>query len=76
MTALQSLTAHFQLSGQVRCLREETKSRTKLKTEEQVQTGLKIPPCITSARRLRWSRPFGQFCGLDKLYPVVVMPPF
>ncbi|PYD74324.1 hypothetical protein CFR71_15730 [Novacetimonas pomaceti] len=25
---------------------------------------------------LRWSRPFGQFCGLDKLYPVVVMPPF
>ncbi|MBC9009723.1 helix-turn-helix domain-containing protein [Acetobacter tropicalis] len=24
----------------------------------------------------RWSRPFGQFCGLDKLYPVVVMPPF
>ncbi len=26
--------------------------------------------------KLRWSRPFGQFCGLDKLYPVVVMPPF
>ena len=25
---------------------------------------------------VRWSRPFGQFCGLDKLYPVVVMPPF
>ncbi|GCE81669.1 hypothetical protein MSKU3_3144 [Komagataeibacter oboediens] len=25
---------------------------------------------------MRWSRPFGQFCGLDKLYPVVVMPPF
>ncbi|WP_239020845.1 LysR family transcriptional regulator [Novacetimonas maltaceti] len=25
---------------------------------------------------LRWSRPFGQFCGLDKLYQVVVMPPF
>ncbi|BCK74693.1 hypothetical protein AA0242T_2790 [Acetobacter aceti NRIC 0242] len=24
----------------------------------------------------RWTRPFGQFCGLDKLYPVVVMPPF
>ncbi|PYD58033.1 ferric iron siderophore receptor [Novacetimonas maltaceti] len=25
---------------------------------------------------MRWSRPFGQFCGLDKLYPIVVMPPF
>ncbi|RFP07647.1 hypothetical protein BFX83_14465 [Komagataeibacter xylinus] len=25
---------------------------------------------------VRWTRPFGQFCGLDKLYPVVVMPPF
>ena len=24
---------------------------------------------------IRWPRPFGQFCGLNKLYPVVVMPP-
>ncbi|NHO34476.1 hypothetical protein GOB85_18665 [Acetobacter sp. LMG 1636] len=31
---------------------------------------------IAKYKYLRWSRPFGQFCGLDKLYPVVVMPPF
>ncbi|WP_161630920.1 hypothetical protein [Gluconobacter oxydans] len=24
----------------------------------------------------RWTRLFGQFLGLNKLYPVVVMPPF
>ncbi|MBN3868586.1 helix-turn-helix domain-containing protein [Gluconobacter kondonii] len=24
----------------------------------------------------RWPRLFGQFLGLNKLYPVVVMPPF
>lgn len=25
---------------------------------------------------LRWPRPFGQFCGLDKLYPIDAMPAF
>lgn len=27
-------------------------------------------------RQQRWTRLFGQFLGLNKLYPVVVMPPF
>ncbi|GLQ66055.1 hypothetical protein GCM10007870_16390 [Gluconobacter kondonii] len=31
---------------------------------------------MQGVENMRWSRPFGQFCGLDKLYPVVVMPPF
>ncbi|MDG6093641.1 hypothetical protein LOC54_00685 [Acetobacter sp. AN02] len=29
-----------------------------------------------SLERQRWSRLIGQFLGLNKLYPVVVMPPF
>jgi len=25
---------------------------------------------------VKWPHPFGQLCGLDKLYPVVVTPPY
>ncbi|MCJ8352845.1 hypothetical protein [Novacetimonas hansenii] len=31
---------------------------------------------LTLAELERWTRLFGQFLGLNKLYPVVVMPPF
>ncbi|MBS1066540.1 integrase, partial [Gluconobacter kondonii] len=33
-------------------------------------------PCIVIQEHQRWPRLFGQFLGLNKLYPVVVMPPF
>lgn len=33
-------------------------------------------PTLRARRNERWTRPFGQFLGLNKLYPVIVMPPF
>ncbi|MBS1078990.1 hypothetical protein JK217_14940 [Gluconobacter kondonii] len=48
--------------------------------------GDKRAPCLSTASssnsrhrrrdRERWPGLFGQFLGLNKLYPVVVMPPF
>ncbi|TCW19896.1 hypothetical protein EDC20_1641 [Gluconobacter oxydans] len=54
------------LREQVRCLERRSLPHSTLRA---LPTGLQPVD-------LRWSRPFGQFCGLDKLYPVVVMPPF
>ncbi|GCE81829.1 hypothetical protein MSKU3_3304 [Komagataeibacter oboediens] len=43
-------------------------------TIEMLESALQA--LLPAGTQERWTRLFGQFLGLNKLYPVVVMPPF